>query len=452
MIQKPWKSFFKGKRVTQLGLGLLGRGVNDALFLAKHGVELTVTDKKSAEDLAPSLKKLARYKNIRFVLSGHHLEDFRNVDFVLKGAGVPLDSPEIAEARKNAIPIEMDASLFSKLVPDGVTIVGVTGTRGKSTTAHLIFHILQTARKSSYLAGNVRDMATLPLLEKVRAGDSIVLELDSWQLQGFGDSKLSPQSAIFTTFMDDHLNYYRSHSIEKSRKMYFADKVNIFRHQKEGDTLIVGEQVVEMIQAARPPVAPHVARPQDIPRDWKIKLIGEHNRMHVSCAIAVTRALGISDMVIKRAVASFAGVPGRLEKIRTVAGIQFFNDTTATTPTATATGISALASKKGKHTVLICGGSDKGLDVAPLIEAINRGVKAIVFLPGTGTNRLVQDLGELSIPHTIVHSMKDAVVSARAFARRSDTVLLSTAFASFGLFKNEYDRGDQFDREVKKLK
>jgi len=132
-----------------MGLGLLGRGLGDAIFLAEHGAELIVTDLRDEKTLAPSLAKLKKCKNVRYTLGEHKFEDFRNRNFIVKAAGVALDSPYIAEARKNKIPIEMDASLFAKLMPRGVTLVGVTGTRGKSTTTALIFDILN----SSFIKG-----------------------------------------------------------------------------------------------------------------------------------------------------------------------------------------------------------------------------------------------------------------------------------------------------------
>src|SRR3989338_3477838 len=229
------QKYFNGKKVTLMGLGLLGRGLGDAIFLAQNGAQLIVTDIRDEKMLASSLAKLKRYKDIRYTLGGHTFEDFRNRDFILKAAGVPLDSPYIAEAKKNGIPIEMDASLFAKLMPKGVTLVGVTGTRGKSTVTALIYEILSSSApfqrgsaessrrrgivkgqrlkvKGSlavFRGGNLVSEATLPLLEKVKSGDIVVLELDSWQLQGFHDAKLSPQVAVFTSFLDDHLVYYK---------------------------------------------------------------------------------------------------------------------------------------------------------------------------------------------------------------------------------------------------
>ncbi len=451
MALGEWQSFFKGKKVTQLGLGLLGRGVNDAIFLASHGVELVVTDKKTKEQLAASLEKLKPYgQSIRFVLGEHRLDDFRGKDFILKAAGVPLLSPEIAEARRQHIPIEMDASLFAKLAPPGVILVGITGTRGKSTTTHLIYHIVKAAGKRVFLGGNVRDMATLPLLRDVLPGDVVVLELDSWQLQGFGEAKLSPHIAVFTSFMEDHLNYYGG-----SMDTYFSDKAHIFKYQCCHDVLIVGEGVVNRVANAQPPVAMMVAKATDVPREWSVHIVGEHNRVNIACALMAARSLGITDAVIRSAVESFSGIPGRLEKILTLRGVTFYNDTTATTPLAAAAGCQALSSGV-RQIVLICGGADKELDVTPLIAAIRHHVKKVILLPGSGTDRVFEDILSARVPVFRCASMADAVREAFQAAQQGDVVLLSPGFASFGPppggFQNEYDRGDQFNETVRALK
>ncbi|MEN9614547.1 MAG: hypothetical protein RLZZ347_854, partial [Candidatus Parcubacteria bacterium] len=135
MAEMDYKTFFKGKKITLMGLGVLGRGAGDAKFLAECGAELIVTDLKTKEQLASSLSELDSYKNITFVLGEHRLQDFDGRDLIIKGAGVPLDSVHIAHARKCGVPIEMSTALFARL--SEVTIVGITGTRGKTTTTHL---------------------------------------------------------------------------------------------------------------------------------------------------------------------------------------------------------------------------------------------------------------------------------------------------------------------------
>ncbi|KKT75426.1 MAG: UDP-N-acetylmuramoylalanine-D-glutamate ligase [Parcubacteria group bacterium GW2011_GWB1_44_7] len=476
-----WK-FFKGKKITQMGLGLLGRGVGDAAFLAKclsadeaDGANVLVTDLKSKKELAPSLKKLKKYKNIKYVLDRHRLADFRNCDFVLKAAGVPLDSPYIAEAKKHGIPIEMDASLFFKLMPKGVTFIGVTGTRGKTTTVHLIYEILKRLnlkdkKGSTFLAGNIKDTATLPLLEKVGLGDFVVAELDSWQLQGFGDSKVSPHISVFTTFLPDHMNYYAG-----SMKKYFQDKASIFKYQKKGNVLILGEQVENIIRRnlagqgfafKNLKSTTIITNAEDLPTGWKLKIPGEHNRYNVACALAVARALEIPDEISKKAIENFKGVPGRLELIRVVRGVKIYNDTCATTQDATIAALHALnnSSFEKRKIILILGGTDKGLDMSKLVAEIPKHCKAVILLKETGTDKLLSEFPYLKSPvikgvpesarvgAIIKETLKECVKEAMKIAQKGDIVLFSPAFASFGKwFKNEYDRGEQFEKLVKGL-
>src|SRR3989344_5749345 len=320
---QDWKGYFKGKRVTVMGLGLLGRGVGDTVFLASQGAELSVTDLKSSKELAPSIQKLKKYKNIRYVLGKHELADFRDRDFVLKAAGVPLDSSFVAEARTCGVPIEMSTSLFVRLIPVGVTTIGVTGTRGKSTVAHLLYHLLKRAGKRVYLAGNVRGISTLALLPKIKKGDIAVLELDSWQLQGFGESKVSPHIAVFTNFLSDHMNYYRG-----DERAYFADKENIFKFQGPRDYLFTSSSVAKQIRQAKGAVR----TVSSLPFRYKLTIPGEHNRRNAAFVVAVARILDIPERTIQSALKTFKGVPGRLELLRTIRGIKVYNDTTATTP------------------------------------------------------------------------------------------------------------------------
>lgn len=442
--------FFRGKKITVMGLGLLGRGVGDTTFLAENGAELIVTDLKSKEDLAPSLKALKEFSNITYVLGEHRLEDFHERDFILKAAGVPLDSPFVAEAKKNGVPVEMSASLFAKLT--SATIVGITGTRGKSTTTHLIHETLISAFRESprraLIGGNVRGVATLPLLREAKEGDVIVLELDSWQLQGFGDSRRSPHIAVFTTFFPDHQNYYK-HDMNR----YLDDKANIFKYQMAEDVLILGSQAAPIVQAKYPDIKSRVIVSPVLPSDWKVQLIGEHNRENAALAAEAARQCGVQDEIIRAVVESYRGVPGRLERIRDLNGISFYNDTTATTPDAARAALSALGSRK--RVILIMGGSDKELDMSGFFAALPAACKRAIILPGTGTEKnkgAIEALSEKGVVLAGASSMDEAVRLAYEGAGAGDIVLLSPGFASFGLFKNEFDRGDQFVQAVQNLR
>src|SRR3989338_5976444 len=239
---KDYGALFKDKKITVLGLGLLGRGAGDVEFLAKCGAKVLVTDKKSESELAESVNKLKLFPNVTFRLGRHEEKDFTNCDMVIKAAGVPLDSPEIAAARKAGVEVAMSTALFAKYAMDvGAKIVGITGTRGKTTVAHMIFHVLQAAGRRAHLGGNIRGVSTLAMLPQIQKGDIAVLELDSWQLQGFGDLKTSPHVAVFTNIMPDHLNYY------SDMDAYFSDKANIFNFQKKGDALFIGKGMKDRI-------------------------------------------------------------------------------------------------------------------------------------------------------------------------------------------------------------
>jgi UDP-N-acetylmuramoylalanine--D-glutamate ligase len=436
---------FKGKKITIMGLGLLGRGVGDVRTLAKCGADLIVTDLKTKEQLAPSLAELSDFPGITYVLGEHRLEDFRGRDMVLKAAGVPIDSPFIAEARSHGIPIEMSAALFARL--SGVPTIGITGTRGKSTTTHLIHHVLsQATGEKILLGGNVRGVSNLALLDDVREESIAVLELDSWQLQGFGESNMSPKISVFTNFLDDHLNYYGG-----DREKYFADKAQIFLHQGPRDTFVTTSEVFERAEAFMKKHGKEFVQEvvlvdeSTVPEDWALPLPGVHNRRNVALARAALAAAGLDDGAIRAGVETFTALPGRLEFLGEYKGVAIYNDNNATTPDATIAALEAVGEKK--NVVLIMGGSDKNIDMQPLFEAVATYAKHVELLGGTGTERI-----KGSFPGARVH---DGVVSALAaafeHAKRGDVLLFSPAFASFGMFQNEYDRNDQFVSAVKKL-
>lgn len=447
-MKENYKTFFRGKKITMMGLGLLGRGINVAKFLLKHGAILTITDLKPKEKLLSSIEELKEYeKQITYVLGEHRLEDFRNCDMVIKAAGVPLDTPFIEEAHKNGVPVEMDASLFTKFAPKGVTIVGITGTRGKSTTTHLIYHILDRAGKNVFLGGNVRRLATLPLLGKIGLGDYVVMELDSWQLQGFGEAKISPQVSVFTNLMADHMNYYKG-----DMDRYFADKANIFLYQKAEDTLVAGKEIAKKIQKKyRDKYAGNLVAVDetDFPNSWKFSLLGSHNKFNGALAIAAGQALGIDENDIKKAIESFEAVEGRLQYMGEKNGVKIYNDNNATTPEATAAGLAAVA--LGRNVVLITGGADKGLDPSALLSAIKAHCRAVVLLSGTGTEKVKADIK--AIPDLAVSEDERLEVcfeKAIKLAKNGEVILFSPAFASFSrYFENEYERNDLFVKLVR---
>lgn len=448
------KAWLAGKTVTLMGLGLLGRGVGDAAFFAAHAKHVIVTDLKTKEDLADSVSSLAHISNITFVLGEHRETDFTDVDIVCKGAGVPYDSLYIEKARKAGVEVVMSTAVFAKYARmSGARLIGVTGTRGKTTVTHMIHHILSSARIDGvgienydgvHIGGNIRGMSTLQLLDRVRKGDVYVLELDSWQLQGFRDMQLSPHLGVFTTFMEDHVNYYRGNFT-----LYLDDKAQIFLHQLKDEVCIVGSQCAELVTstygasyAGKFKIVNH-----DIPREVELSVIGAHNRYNAALAVAAAEEFSIPQEKIYSYLKSFHGVSGRLERVADVGGVVWINDTTATTPMALHTALAALNEAQLMPYVLIAGGADKGLHIEMAVEALKM-AQVTILLPGTGTSRLAPFLAQGT--YIEASSMDEAVQVAyrKSMEMKSKAVVLSPGFASFGLFKNEYDRGDAFIRAL----
>jgi UDP-N-acetylmuramoylalanine--D-glutamate ligase len=438
------KAYFKGKKITVMGLGLLGRGLGDTQFLAENEADLIVTDMKSKEELQDSMDKLKDFKNIKFVLGEHRLEDFRDRDMILKASGIPLDSQYIKEAQKENTPIEMSGALMAKL--SGAKVVGITGTRGKSTVTHLIEAILKKSGQKFFIGGNVRGLANLPLLSEVNEGDLVLMELDSWQLQGFGYSSVSPHVSVFTNLMNDHMNYYKG-----DKQQYFDDKANIFKFQKEEDFLIVNFDTKKLIdEMYKDVIKSKIVLADDIlPNDWKLILKGEHNKKNISYAVAVCKILGINEGTIKKVVENFSGVPYRMELIREVGGVKYYNDTTATVPDATIAALQALDSGN-ENIILLAGGNDKELEYENFVVSLSGKVKKLILFKGKATDKimaLLMDKGDISV----VSDMKEALTEVSDTSVSGDIVLLSPGATSFGIFKNEFDRGDQFNNIVTSL-
>lgn len=431
-----------------MGLGLLGRGVGDASFLAECGADLIVTDLKSEDQLKESLDKLKGFSNIKYTLGEHKLEDFEGRDLILVAAGVPMDSPYLKYAREKGIELVQSGSLFAEI--SKVPMIGVTGTRGKSTVTAMIHHILETVTGEKVIkGGNVRGVSNLQLLKEVKDDSLAVFELDSWQLQGFGWSRISPRVAVFTSFMDDHANYYKGDT-----SAYFADKANIFLYQEESDVLVTTPEVFEQIKTFA--TGKNITLGQEVvlvdssivPEDAILSMPGEHNRLNTALAIAACRTLGLSDDEIFDAVASFPGVEGRLQLLGTHNGVKIYNDNNATTPQATKVGLEAVGGNK--NVILIMGGADKNINASDLLEVIPNYCKKVILLPGTGTDKIKDALNN-SVASEPVSSMEEAVQMAVGSSESGDVILFSPAFASFGLFTNEYDRNDKFAVAVEKV-
>ncbi|HPN96463.1 MAG TPA: UDP-N-acetylmuramoyl-L-alanine--D-glutamate ligase [Candidatus Moranbacteria bacterium] len=460
----------KDKKITVMGLGLHGGGIGTARFLSELGAQVTVTDIKSKEELAPALEKLKGCKNITYVFNQHRPEDFTAVDMVVKTPAAPWNNKYIKLALDNKIPVEVDSSLFFKLCKN--TIIGVTGTKGKTTTATLIYEILKNSGKNVIKVG-IGQVSVLDKLKEIKKDTIAVFELSSWRLSALGRYGLSPQIAVITNVYPDHLNYY------KTMEEYVADKKLIFKNQKNGDVCVINfdDEVIKTWESDIKSQVIKISRQKidkgkgsyasdgmiylndgndenKIMEEKEIKIKGDHNVSNVLLAMGASQAAGIGLEDIKKAVSQFKGIAHRLEFVRELNGVKYYNDTTATTPESAISGISSFS----EPVILIGGGSDKNLDMKDLAKVILEKTKGVIFLKGQGTDKIISEIKknlpeeEKNKEFATADSLEKAVEMAKGDAESGDIVLLSPGAASFGLFNNEFDRGDKFKEVVKALK
>ena len=458
-----------GKRVLVMGLGAHGGGLGVARFLAGRGAEVTVTDLRPAEALTGSLRQLADLP-IRFVLGEHREADFTAADLVVRNPAVPRESPFLAAARAAGVPVEMEMSLFFRLCP--APIIGITGTKGKTTTAALCAAMLGAWRPETVMAGNM-GLSALESLDRIGPATPVVIELSSWQLEGLAEHALSPAIAVVTNLSPDHLNRYAS------MDDYAEAKRSIVRGQRPGDVAVLNrdDPVVWGFREAGPArLLPFGRRDEGGDGAWfgseglywrwagaeyaapraDLRLPGEHNGLNALAAGAAALALGAPFAAVAAGLARFGGVRDRLESLAEQGGVRFINDTTATAPAAAAAALRALG-EGDNPIVLIAGGSEKGTDFGEFAReaAVPGRVKAIATLDGDATARLVEAVVAAGFDRARIHgparSMGEAVRAAAGLAAPGDVVLLSPACASFGMFRNEFHRGDEFRAAVAAL-
>jgi UDP-N-acetylmuramoylalanine--D-glutamate ligase len=449
------QDYFKGKKVTVMRIGLLGRGVGDVAYMAEAGADITVVDAAPQEVMQPSVDALAQYNNVSFKFGPYDFADFKDADFVWVGAGAPLHEPVLEQCRAANIPLKQSAALFAELAR--VPVIGVTGTRGKSTVTMMIHHVLQfVTGELVLLGGNIRGVSNLQLLNDVKEDSLCVMELDSWQLQGFGWAGISPQVSVFTTFMPDHLNYYQREgmSMEEGMSAYFADKAQIFLHQDEASTLVTTPEVFKWIKQEFPNETLGqelvMADSSLLPEDAYLAMPGEHNRLNAALAFKALETIGLTEEEIFEGLATFPGVEGRLQLVKTVDNVRIYNDNNATEPNATIAGLEAL-DLGNQNIILIAGGADKGVELAQLTEAITAHCKRVILTPGSGTDRLTSLLHNTPVNWSIVEHLEAAVAEAKQGSENGDIILFSPAFASFAQYKNEYERNDEFMALVDKV-
>lgn len=450
-----------------MGLGLHGGGLSLVKWLVKHGALVTVTDLRDKTTLKSSLGALKGLK-IKYVLGAHREEDFQKTEMVVQNPAVPNTSKYLFVAAKHDVPIENEATLFLKMCPG--RIFGVTGTRGKSTTAAILASILKLHDERAVLCGNIRVITMFDVLDKIKKDQPVVVELSSWHLERLGHERLSPPIALVTNLMADHLNRY------PNMEDYKAAKEQIVRWQKAGDLAVLNldnlysRKMSQITPAEKLFFSAGAGRYEeqgtflvDDELIWRIKgqqkklikieelgVAGAHNIINALGASAAALGVGVPIGAVRRALKAFHGLPYRQEFRREVGGVEYVNDSASTTPDATLAALAVWLVPGKRRVILIAGGEDKNLDYHVLAEQIMSDVKSLILLPGSATDKLLSLL-PVKMPRQIARSMAEAVELSRLEAECGDTVILSPGAASFGMFLHEFDRGDQYNEAVERL-
>lgn len=433
---------FKGKKVLIFGLGLNQGGVGSARFFAKAGAEVRVTDLKSEEILKSSLDQLKDFPNISYTLGEHKNKDIDWVDLIIKNPAVKPGNKYIEYALKQGKKVEQDMDIFLDFVKPQ-QIIGVTGTKGKSTTASLIYEVLKNAGKNVILAGNI-GTSVLESISQITLDSLVVLELSSFQLESFETHKVSPKWAVITNITPDHLNYH------KDMGDYIKSKRIIGKYQTKDDFLFIrkGDPVVDKPNFLKG-LKVKIIRfsKDDLLKNFKPRLMGNHNLENISAALAVVKTFSINEKVASKVMQNFKSIPFRMELIKIWNKVKIINDTTSTGPDA---GIKAL--KTFPNCILICGGMNKNMPYEEYIRAVNQYAKKVFFLEGD-----VTDLIRTSTPGVEVQTfgpyddLEKLLADVKEITQLGDTILFSPAATSFNLFQNEFDRGRKFNTAVEKV-
>ncbi len=476
-----------GKHVTVIGLGTQGGGMGTVCWLLRQGACVLVSDRATRATLRSALKQIELFQQqlkqkrshpigslVLHLGKAHVKEDIIGADLVVMNPDVPRNTLVFSWAKAHHIPIRIgDTSLFVERCP--TPIIGVTGTRGKTTTTSLIGAIFRSVDRRTLVAGNLRisplnDLSRLLRSQKAQR-PFVVLELSSWQVEGIHQMRMSPHIGIITNIFPDHLNRY------KNIREYAKAKAGLFTHQTNNDHAIINydnipsRSIATTLNSRVWWVSSHILpkgmngafldygwitlrsgrRAVRVMERGESPLMGDHNDANILASVLACWIAGVNVAVIRSVVRRFKGVAGRLEYIRTHNHIRYINDTAATSPEAVIAALHAVRSQS-RSIILIAGGTDKQLEYQSMINVVRQFCRGVIFLPGSATTKMKQFLelsDELSIRDA--NSMSEAVSLARAVAHSGDTILLSPGAASFGLFQNAYDRGDQFRTLIKKL-
>ncbi len=446
---EKFKEYVKGKDVAVIGIGISNRPLIE--YLKGAGANVRAYDKKTYEKLgtvADEMKSLG----VELVLGENYLDDLSG-DIIFKTPGMRYDNPALCAAKEQGSIITSEMEVFFEICP--ANLIAVTGSDGKTTTTTLIYTMLKEAGKTAYVGGNI-GTPLMTRAEEMKESDYAVLELSSFQLHTM---KKSPHVAVITNITPNHLNWHTDY------QEYIDAKKNIMLHQGKEDILVTNagnEETARIMKEAKGSVRTFSANvcadihlkgdvicwgDEEILNIKDIKIPGRHNIENYMTAIGAVYEIVGKD-IINKVARTFGGVPHRIELVRTIDGVRYYNSSIDSSPNRTKNTLSVFS----EPVVLISGGEDKGISYDEIGEPIKEHVKALILIGKTGPiiDEAVKAAGG-RIPTFYAQNYEEAVNLAKQQAVAGDVVLLSSASTSFDMFNNFEERGNLFKELVNKL-
>lgn len=428
-----FEKMLKNKKILIWSLGLHGGGIGATKFFAKNKAKVLVTDLKDKVALKKSILKLKKYKDIQYHLGEHLKDDFKNNDLVVINPAVKPISEFYKLAKKNKQKLITDMGFL--LEHTNAFVIGITGTKGKSTTTKLIYDLVKYEVEGKtnsffkkynkvFLGGNIR-VSPFDFMDKLDEKSIVVLEMSSFQLYHTNYAKKSPDVSILTNIMPEHLDWH------KDFEDYAWAKSLIFKYQKKDDVLIINKDLKKMAKNAKSKVIYSSGDNLD-----NVYQFAKHFQIEKKDV----------DLIIKE----FKGLEGRQEFVLNVNGRQFINDTCATHPVA-----NLYMLNRFENPIVIWGGVDKGFDLKKLArEFEKRNIRLFIF-QGTAGEKMLKVLKKDYVKKYVtsnVQTMNDAVEMAYKISKKDDFIVLSPGASSFNMFLNEFDRGEKFVKAIKSLR
>ncbi len=457
-------SELQGKRV--LVVGLAKTGVSLAKLLTKHGASVTLSDHKSKAELTPSIEALEGLP-VQLELGGHTPKTFLSQDVVILSPGVPPHLKIFDYARAQGVRVTGELEFCAQFVKE--PIVAVTGTNGKTTVSNLIHTFLTESGVKSWLGGNYGEPLCSYLSGEERA-QVLICEVSSFMLEQV--EKFNPRNIVFTNLAENHLDRYRS------MEEYVNAKRRIFLNTNQATTSVLNADDNAVVELARDPAVQRgrifyfSRKPTLEPQIMNIggaviikdqirvrtgpeieyytvenaKMKGKHSHENIMAAVLVAREHGATHEAIQKVIDTYKGMPHRLEYVRKVGGVEFYNDSKATNVHAVARALDAFH----ENIILIMGGKDTNLNYSPLKEKIQRKVKTLILV-GEAKERINRDIGDFSETF-LIGTFEEAVLIAYQKSRIGDTVLLSPGASSFDMFDSYVERGNYFKEIVNQFR